>query len=417
MNPALLAAVAHRRRKLLLLGTGRAVDAGNSTFTNATFAPAADGVTTATLTYTARNAEDETVANAAVSFAVYRRFASASLSSVTVSPAEIDNDGELAYPVVTVLDTTGAAMVGIPAASVPVSSTGSNNTIAAVGSLTDVNGAISSSISSTTAEAKTLSATVGGLAITDTAALTVSGEGLTPALTEDFTTYTNTADMLADPRNIYSAEDVLTAQMTLVVDATAPGGQVMMYTFPDRTAEGDRCSDYTIGRNLTLPTPLTEAWVEVRAKFDTGFVTTVPGGWGCVSGNAYKFVFGRTQVSRFQVVLGVQGAGEVIETGYPGNEEPAAGKIPTGDLAFSEVVNAGYVTYWMHWKLGSGTGVCKLWVNGVNYINLTGLTTSASATSIYGIALGRNINHGPSAAQTMRWGSVKVYDADPGWTV
>jgi hypothetical protein len=218
--------------------------------------------------------------------------------------------------------------------------------------------------------------------------------------------------MLADPRGIYSTgEDVATGQMVLDksvgFDASS---QSMRYDFPDRTAVGGsgntgRCTDYTIGRNIKFPAAITEAWIEVVAKFDASFATVAPTAWGCTSAAAYKFIFPRTDASRFQLVVGIFGGEYTF--GYPGNEEPA-------DWAMEWTPFDGqWHTYRLHVKCGSGTGVATLWVDGVKLRDFENVTTSA--TNIYGLALGRNINQGPDHTQSVWWGKVTIWDKDPLW--
>ncbi|HKR55833.1 MAG TPA: hypothetical protein VJS20_06000, partial [Gemmatimonadales bacterium] len=229
---------------------------------------------------------------------------------------------------------------------------------------------------------------------------------------ENFSEYSSTSNMLSDPRGIYSTgEDVTTTQMVLDQGVGYDSStQSMRFDFPDRTGEGGsgttgRCSDYTIGRNINLPNHVTEVWIEAVIKFQNGFTTVAPSGWGCTSAAAYKTVFGRTDVSRFNLVLGIFGTS--YTWGYPGNEEPA--DFPMTFTPF----DGQWHTYRMHMKLGSGTGAATVMVDGVTVKDLSGVTTSASY--IYGVALGRNMNQGPGAAQSMWWGKVTIWDQDPLW--
>lgn len=148
------------------------VDATTSTLTTSSFAGASG-----TWTYTARDAGGSPVSGVPVTFTVdAEALVSASLSTVSASPGTIENDGVDAATMTTVVtDTDGDAVVNLPAASVVEASTGSNNTLTGVDSATNVSGAITTTLTSTTAETKTLSATVMGLAITDTATVVVSG--------------------------------------------------------------------------------------------------------------------------------------------------------------------------------------------------------------------------------------------------
>ncbi len=103
--------------------------------------------------------------------------ASASGAVVSASPAEIPNDGTTSAISISILDSTGEPMAGIGAASIVVTSTGTGNTIVQPTGATDANGGISgASIASTVAEAKTITVTVGGLAMSDTPVVTVTSD-------------------------------------------------------------------------------------------------------------------------------------------------------------------------------------------------------------------------------------------------
>lgn len=82
----------------------------------------------------------------------------------------------------TFVDSGDNPLVG--ASNVALASTGSNNTITPVSTVTDATGTFQWTFSSTTAEAKTLTASAGGLNVTQTTAITVSGSS--PALTPEF---------------------------------------------------------------------------------------------------------------------------------------------------------------------------------------------------------------------------------------
>lgn len=110
---------------------------------------------------------------------------SASQSEVTASPASIGNDGvETSTVTVTIRNAAGAPLSG---KAVTIASTGSNNTLVQPGT-TDSNGQATGTIASTTAEAKTISASSEGISITDTAAITVESGGglLTPVFQSDW---------------------------------------------------------------------------------------------------------------------------------------------------------------------------------------------------------------------------------------
>lgn len=230
------------------------------------------------------------------------------------------------------------------------------------------------------------------------------GGGGTPDLVEDFSTYSSTANMLSDPRGIYSVgEDVQTPEMAL--DTTVGFGtstKSMRFDFPARDSI---CTDYTIGRNINLPSDQSDVYLEVVAKFQNGWTNTAPGCSG-VSNEDYKFVFGRVRTSgRFNVMVGTYNSEFTV--GYPGGEDNFEGG------AAGTLFDGQWHTYRFHMKVGS-SGACKLWVDGVVVKDYG--TVSMAANQIYGIALGRNINQGPPSPQSMWWGKVSVwYTSNPGW--
>lgn len=150
-----------------------------STLTVDPFALTANGSSTATVTYTARNAAGTVLPNVTVALAVVRTFVSASLSVVTADPTNIENDGvDSATVTLTLYDTDGNPLVGVPAASCVLAVTGSGNTVTQPTGVTDLFGRISGSFVSTGAATKTASFTVCGLAITDTASVVVGSPAL-----------------------------------------------------------------------------------------------------------------------------------------------------------------------------------------------------------------------------------------------
>lgn len=228
----------------------------------------------------------------------------------------------------------------------------------------------------------------------------------TPWLEEDFSTYSSSENMLADPRSIYSAEDVNTAQIVLDTSDGYNGlTQCMRYDWPDRSGV---CSDYVIGRNISFSSLLTEVWVEVVIKLSSAW-TTVAAGCGGVSNPDYKFVFGRVNgiSSRFDSRIG--NSGNNIINGYPGNE--AADIVAT---TRTDLLDDQWHVFRWHWKIGNGNGISRMWIDGVLESDLTSIDTG-TATNIYGLALGRNINQGPDEIQTLKWGQIRVFNSNPGW--
>jgi hypothetical protein len=129
-----------------------------------------------------------------------------------------------------------------------------------------------------------------------------------------------------------------------------------------------------------------------------------------ISGSAYKFLFGRIwgMNSRYHIVVGVQGN---IITGYPGNED--AQSVPMTQFP---IFDGHWHRYRFHWKVAvnGADGALEAWIDGSKIASKLNVSTG-STTSIYGIALGRNMNQGPRVSTSLWWGSVKAFRDNPGW--
>ncbi|MGH7510740.1 MAG: Ig-like domain-containing protein [Gemmatimonadales bacterium] len=107
---------------------------------------------------------------------------SASTSSVTASPTTITAGTGSSTITVTVRDDGNNPVSGV---SVTVASSGSENSISPASASTGSNGVATFTFSSTVAETKTISATAGGVAITDGATITVQKAGSVVEITSD----------------------------------------------------------------------------------------------------------------------------------------------------------------------------------------------------------------------------------------
>lgn len=106
---------------------------------------------------------------------------------LSLDVSTIEDDGiSSATLTVRVIQIGGAPIVGLLAARVAVAMTGSGNTITAIDAATNDDGDIRFGVTSTGAGAKTLSATILSLAVTDTAALTVNAGTPTTFASSDF---------------------------------------------------------------------------------------------------------------------------------------------------------------------------------------------------------------------------------------
>jgi Big-like domain-containing protein/invasin-like protein/calcineurin-like phosphoesterase family protein len=137
----------------------------------------ASGVTTGTLSSSV--AEVKTISatangialNQTASVTVTAGGVSASLSTLDATPGSISADGGGTTITVTAKDGSGNPISG---ATVVLGATGTSNTLTQPAGVTDANGVATGTLSSTVAEAKTVSATVGGIALTQTAVVTVT---------------------------------------------------------------------------------------------------------------------------------------------------------------------------------------------------------------------------------------------------
>lgn len=167
---ALMGSLAAAKRRRMSSGTA-SIDV---TATTSDFDPTADGVTTATVTATVtRNAA--AAQGRTLTVAVERTFVSASLSTLSTAPSTIlDSGADTSYSTITILDTAGRPLPGIPAANCVMAVSGSGNTVTQPVGVTDFAGRITGSFVSTVAATKTVSWTILGLAITDTDHVTVT---------------------------------------------------------------------------------------------------------------------------------------------------------------------------------------------------------------------------------------------------
>jgi len=241
------------------------------------------------------------------------------------------------------------------------------------------------------------------LAVTETVSVTVTGAAVTPVLVEDFSTYTDTANMLADPRGIYLlGEEFRTDRMTLDTTLGYSGlTQCMRYDYPAGTG-----TDYTISRMLDMPTGAsTEVWVEAVIRWDADF--TIAGN-GQGAGAAQKLLHveqtgaaGRFAVNLEQTTMRAEGP----------NDNYAAFYINNGLTNVSALFDAQWHVLRYHVRLGA-SDFHEFWLDGVPQGSASAVSAAAS---LWGIALARNLNMQSAIDMSMYWGRVRIYNTDPGW--
>lgn len=253
----------------------------------------------------------------------------------------------------------------------------------------------------------------------DTVEVTVgAGSGVEPFVEEDFSTYTSTADLIANPRGIYATvEDFRPGQ--IVLDEGVGFGtstKSMRYDYPDRTAEGGsgatgRCTDYTISRMLRT-TGKKHVWVEVYARFSPNFTVRAPSEWNCTSAAELKFIFGAVTGGTSRFNLEFQANRWIF--GYPGNETAV---VRDGAPTPSSFWDGQWHRFRFEFKVSSATdvadGAARAWVDDLQIADISGVVINR--TGLYGIPLARNINQGPGQPQSLWWGRIRIYDSNPGW--
>jgi hypothetical protein len=228
------------------------------------------------------------------------------------------------------------------------------------------------------------------------------GSGVAPNVLENFSTYTSTSNMLSDPRRIYiTTEDVSTNRISL---DTSVG-----YGSSDRSMRYDWGGGAgTITRRLAVPNA-NEVWVEWTHRFEDDF-TIENGGSGDA---AYKFLF-----------VAIQGAAGRFGHGFRFGDNGASNIEAPNDaydegfaetnFSLASVADGQWHTYRYHVKLGN-PDLHEFWVDGQLRARRTNFNTSAS--SIWGIALGKNMNQPASSTQSQWWGQIKIWwnGNNPGW--
>lgn len=321
---------------------------------------------------------------------------------MTVAPKTVTlTTGESAKVSATAKDASGTTVTGKT-----VVWTSSKPSVASVNS--------SGSVTALAAGTTTIKATVDGVSgqasVTVTAPLTASptppASSVAPALTEDFSTYTSTSNLLNDPRGIYVAsENINTKQISL--DTSVGYGKStksMRYDYPKM---GSVSADYTISRSLNLKSVgASEIWVEAAVRFSSNFSLNA----GTSAGAALKLLhvaepnvpgrFGLNFENGDNGSLNAEGPNDTYDAMY------LRGSVRPGNLFDG---NWHVVRY--HIRLGS-SDFHEFWVDGAYQGSRTG---STAASSFSWISLAKNLNQGPLQAQSLWWGSVKVWKTNPGW--
>lgn len=326
----------------------------------------------------------------------------AAVTSVTVSPKTVTlTTGASAKVSAAAKDANGTTVTGKT-----VVWTSSKPSVASVNS--------SGSVTALAAGTATIKATVDGVsgqaAVSVTAPVATTppppSSSVAPALTEDFSTYTSTSNLLSDPRGIYvSSENINTKQITLDTSVGYGGsGKSMRYDYPRMGAVS---ADYTISRSLNLRSVgATEVWVEAAVRFSSNFSLNA----GTSAGAALKLLhvaepdvpgrFGLNFENGDNGSLNAEGPNDTYDAMYL-----------RGSVRPNSLFDGNWHVVRYHIRLGS-SDFHEFWVDGAYQGSRTG---STSARSFSWISLAKNLNQGPLEAQSLWWGSVKVWKTNPGW--
>ncbi|MHB1297851.1 MAG: Ig-like domain-containing protein [Gemmatimonadaceae bacterium] len=328
----------------------------------------------------------------------------AAVASVTVDPSSASvSSGSSRQFTATMRDAGGNVL---PGRTVSWNSTNvSVATVSGSGMVTGVNAG--------TASIRATSEGISAAATVTVPSVTLPPPPATGAwLEEDFSTYSSITDFLGNPRKLYSSlaasseGNEVFGRDRFTLEGTGYGSltKSLRFNFPDRTSSAGRCQDYSVGVNLALPSPATEIWVEVVAQYSSNFTTRAPSTWNCTSNPDHKFLFGRVSSGgRFGLHSGT-GGGQWT-WGYPGNENNEFGWS-------ASPFDGKWHTYRLHMKTGP-VGTATFWYDGVLTKSFTNVSTAQQ--TIYGLAIGRNLNQGPATPQSLTIGRIRVWNTNPGF--
>jgi hypothetical protein len=185
----------------------------------------------------------------------------------------------------------------------------------------------------------------------------------------------------------------------------APGGsgRSMRYDFPAGSGG--------VGILMRLPSPVTDYWTEIWAKFSPSFESR-----GTCNGNNpdYKFVFWALQPgdARNEIKVGNYGSMQNLDTRYMSGPDVLRITTPSP-------MNSGqWHRYRVHNKVaGNGGSIfsVEFWdgVNPPQVLKQTGFSMEYSSMNY--IVLGANRNCNAAANMWIKWGKITLYNQNPGW--
>ena len=292
----------------------------------------------------------------------------AATSTVSASPATIVNNGvDSAIVTVRCINTDGNPMQGLAAARITCSSTGSDNTFVAVDTACNRLGDCRFTYTSTSAASKTISATVCGRSVTDTASVTVSGSGFPAADMAAWTFVGASNDARSGPLHDGVNAAFLGSNLnTWTWSATAgpSGGPAATVTYPaSGSNQGTGWAINNAVRGASIPANTKNAYCATWHQFATG----------ADIGDPWKAI-------RFQTAIGGGHSGSFTNSPSLGffwdNLNGSVTYLPTTNLPAPTA--ASLVGAWHHveieWDISDETDWlmrCRIWIDGVMYWDYT----------------------------------------------
>lgn len=354
-------------------------------------------------------------------------------------------------PVVQVRNSTGALVSSTAAVTASIASGGGT-----LGGTTTVNavGGVATFTNLTvtgTAGARTLQFSSPGLTSATSASFDVTAPppgGVAPWFLEDFSSYTNTADLLtttggrpwtsfyAESEGSYALDNtgvnINGFSLTKSLRVNFPSSAT--WTDDSRVVNGtpDRCDNYTM-RPVLRPNgsefgTQRHLWFEFYIRFSSNWTTVPTAAWGCSGAPDHKTWLMEPQggSGRWEIKIGFGsgGLGPAVTVG-----DPVFGQTQFPNLK-SWVNNdpeAVAPTYWNNqWHRvrveiflgsspGASDGTFRVWMNNTQIHNRTNMTYNAAITGFASMQMGANRNHGQGEAMHFSWGLVRIYNQNPGW--
>jgi hypothetical protein len=288
--------------------------------------------------------------------------------------------------------------------------------VVSIGATTDVgNGTYTAQITPTTAgTATTLSATIGGAAVTTTMpTFTVTAADVTPWVGVDFSTIANATQLQA-------------ASWWYATDYTyfgSPGLTVETSGGPSAGSANFVRANFAVGSGypgfaVRLPdTTHKEVWVEVWVRFSANFTTLGSG----ANNPDYKFMFigNNENVGRWQIKNGTYGSAWSPNHAGGNNDTYLTANAGNGGMFWD---GQWHRVRW-HAKssttISSADGAFEWWLDDVKPYYPANINTNAGAvpeSGLWVLQTGINMNKPVLEAMTLDWGAIRIYNTNPGWT-